>query len=57
MGDWLYRSDLRDPLEQLIQRENASCKCCIHLTSMWGQPWCLKTDKPAKKKCSRKKES
>lgn len=63
MCNWQRRSDLRDPLEQLIQRENATCSGCLHLGATWGQPWCLKKDIPAtshgelRQKCGYKKET
>ena len=56
MATWARRSDTRDPLVILLEREARTCKGCIHHDFVWQQPWCLKQQKPAKCKCSRYRE-
>ena len=36
-----YR-DARNPLDQLIEQENRTCKGCIHLEQAWGRQYCKK---------------
>lgn len=57
MADWQLKRDTQDPAKIYEQKESRTCKGCIHLGAVWSQPWCLKIDVPAKKKCSRYKES
>lgn len=57
MSNWQRNGDTRDPLTVLLEREAKTCKGCIHLTTMWQQPWCLKSDEPAVRKCKRKTEA
>ncbi len=56
--------DYRDPLEILIERQEAElrrkhgpCYGCQHWSSIWGDKWCQKHQKPAVKKCKDFKES
>ena len=56
MAAWQRRSETRDPLEVLIEREARSCAGCIHKGYLWGAAICMKTDKLADKRCGRYKE-
>ena len=55
MADWM-RGDTRNPETILIERESRTCKGCIHLTAAWTLMFCMKFDKPCKRKCARYKE-
>jgi len=56
MADWLLKRDTRDPATIYEQKEAATCKGCIHRSTLWGAVICLKFDKLADRKCSRYKE-
>ena len=56
MAAWQLRSDTRDPLDVLIERESHTCAGCIHKGYLWGAAICLKLNKLADKRCGRYKE-
>lgn len=50
-----YR-DARDPLIQLIEQENRTCKGCVHLEQAWSQQLCMINMQKTKKELSRCKK-
>ena len=56
MAAWNRRSETRNPLDVLIEREAHTCAGCIHKGHMWGEAICLKLTKLADKRCGHHKE-
>ena len=56
MAAWQRRSETRDPLDVLIEREAHTCAGCIHKGYLWGAAICMETDKLADKRCGRYSE-
>ena len=57
MADWTHKGETRNHLDILISRESKTCAGCLHKGAIWSQPWRLKQDKPAKKKCAKYMEN
>jgi hypothetical protein len=40
-----------DPLRQLLEKENRSCKGCSHLVKLWGVEVCAKHERIPQRRC------
>lgn len=53
----LRKGQYRDPLEVLIEKEERTCKGCVHKREVWGSGYCAKKDKAAARHCKDYKEA
>lgn len=53
MAAWQRKGDTQDPAKIYERKEAASCRGCIHRSTLWGAVICLKFDNLADRKCSR----